>query len=347
MNKEKLEYLAFATVAVLGVLFGGYIFIRYALFAVLPFLIAWTVAFSVRPMAVRLSKVTKLPVRVVSAVIGTVSVLCILTLAVGVIIYAASEAWDFVKSFGEGVGSFDEILNLILNPLDIFFGENGGGEELRAEIASAISSALADAARSLVSFLTGLVSSVPRVIIFIIISSISTVYFCLDLEAVNSAVKSVLPVRVSGWLVDFKNRFLLTMLKYLRSYLFLMLLTFVVMIFAFMIMKIPFAVFLAFLVALLDALPLIGVGTVLVPWAIFELIFGSGARGVGLLITFGVSWLLRQFAEPRIVGKNLGIHPIISLVLLYLGYSLFGVTGLFIVPLGAVILEIVFKDKVK
>ncbi len=347
-NKERIEYFSHLALLILLSIFSAYLFIRFILLAILPFLIAWTVAFSVRPMAARFSEAAKLPKRVVSAIIGTVSILCILTLTVGIVIYALSEAWDLLSRLNEDKEIY-EILKRLLNPLEIFFENQEGSEELKNQISSAISSALSGALSSIVSFLTGFVSSVPRVVIFIIVTSLSTVYFCVDLERVNAAVKSILPKRASLWLTEFKDRFLLTMLKYLRSYLFLMLFTFVIMIFGFMIMKIPFAIMLAFLVALLDALPLIGIGTVLLPWGVFEMLFGSFSRGVGLFILFGVAWLLRQLLEPKIVGKNLGVHPLISLVLLYIGYSFFGFFGLLCVPLGVVILEILLKkdEKIK
>ena len=343
MKKENIEYFAHSIISVFGIITAVYLFSKFIFMSILPFLIGWAVAFSVRPLATRVSALTKLPKRVVSSIIGCVSVICILTLVVGILIYALGEAWDFLTNLKENNQIF-EILKRILNPIESIFGEFEGSEELKGRISDAISNALSSALGSVVVFLTDFISSVPRVIIFIFVSSVSTVYFCLDLETVNSTVKKILPPRVCERMVEFKNKFLVTMLKYVRSYMILMLITFLMMIFGFLIMKIPFAILLAFAVALLDALPLIGVGTVIIPWGIFELLFGSFSRGIGLLVLFLVSWVIRQFLEPRIVGKSLGIHPIISLVLIYLGFAFFGVVGLLIVPFSTVIIEILYKN---
>ena len=108
-------------------------------------------------------------------------------------------------------------------------------------------------------------------------------------------------------------------------------------------MGVKYAVLFAFIVALLDALPLIGVGTVLVPWSIYQLMFGNVRLGIGLIILFVAHEVIRQFIEPKIVGKNLGIHPVLSLILLYSGYILFGFYGLIFIPLLSVIIDILLN----
>ncbi len=346
LNKEKIEYFACLTVASFGVVAGVYIFAKYIFLAVLPFLIGWTVAFSVRPLAQKIAKITKLSLKVVSAIIGAVSIICILTLLIGTLIYALGEAWNFISDLKEN-NKILEILKKMLNPIENIFGELEGGEELKSQISGAISNAVSSSLGKIVVFLTGFVSSVPRVILFVIVTSIATIYFCLDLEIVNKTVKKLLPAKIQKNLSEMKNITINTLLKYLRSYAILMLITFLTMVFGFLIMRIPFAILLGFLVALLDALPLIGVGTILIPWGIFEIIFGSLPRGIGLLVLFLISWVARQFLEPRIVGKNVGIHPILSLVLIYLGCTFFGVMGLILVPVSAIIVKIIYEERLK
>jgi predicted PurR-regulated permease PerM len=115
------------------------------------------------------------------------------------------------------------------------------------------------------------------------------------------------------------------------------------MLFGFLIIGVKYSVLFAFIVALLDALPLIGVGTVLVPWSIYNIIFGEVRLGVGLAVLFIIHAVLREFIEPKIVGKNLGIHPIVSLLLLYAGYFIFGFLGLLLIPLISVIINILIN----
>ena len=96
----------------------------------------------------------------------------------------------------------------------------------------------------------------------------------------------------------------------------------------------------ALLVAMLDLLPIIGVGTVLIPWSVMEIAAGDRFMGIGLIILFVVNSVVRQLVEPKIVGKSLDLHPIIALMLIYVGYSLFGATGLLLLPFAAVIVSV-------
>ena len=89
----------------------------------------------------------------------------------------------------------------------------------------------------------------------------------------------------------------------------------------------------ALFVTALDILPVIGVGTALIPWGVIEIALGNHFLGIGLIVLFVVNATVRQFAEPRIVGKSLNIHPILTLFFIYVGYGIFGVTGLIVIPI--------------
>jgi predicted PurR-regulated permease PerM len=115
------------------------------------------------------------------------------------------------------------------------------------------------------------------------------------------------------------------------------------MLISFLILGVNHAALIALVVAFLDILPVIGVGTLLIPWAIIELSVGSRFLGIGLLILFVVNTLIRQFIEPKIVGKNLNIHPIATLVMIYVGYSLFGIVGIILLPVIAVSISAVLR----
>lgn len=132
------------------------------------------------------------------------------------------------------------------------------------------------------------------------------------------------------------------MRRYLRAYFLLFLLTFAELLIGFMILGTGYAFLLAFMTALLDALPVLGVGTILLPYAIFSFMAGDRSLGFGLLILYGVITLVRQFVEPHLVGKSLGLHPILMLMAFYVGFRLFGVAGIFLGPAAALILKYFF-----
>ena len=81
----------------------------------------------------------------------------------------------------------------------------------------------------------------------------------------------------------------------------------------------------------------------IIPWSVIEISFGNKGLGIGLLVLFVVNAIIRQLAEPKIVGKNLSLHPIATLIMLYVGYSLFGIVGLIILPVAAVSIGLALK----
>lgn len=342
MNKEKIEYYSHLTITVIGVIVLLYIFFRYLLLVTLPFLISWAVAFSIRPLAIKISSGTRIPCKVISTALTALIVLGGVAVIVSAVAYAVGEAWDFLSRARES-GVLYDVLDKIMNPISGMLGDREGADELEKHISEALSGMITSLLSGIVSGLTSFITSVPKALIFVLVTVISSIYFSLDLENINAFVKNNLPKGVSAWIVNFKNNFLKTMLKYLRSYAIIMLMTFIIMLFGFLVLGINYAVLFAFIVALLDALPLIGVGTVLVPWSIYQLVFGSARLGLGLIILFVAHAVIRQFVEPKIVGKNLGIHPVISLILLYAGYFLFGFMGLILIPIISVAINILFN----
>lgn len=345
MNKDKISVYAHLTVAVLGTLLLSYLFFRHLFFLFLPFLIAWFVAFSVRPAARKISDGTKLPYKAVSVTLTLLILLTGLSVVISACVYALGEAWSFLSGLAENDALYD-VLSKLMNPIkNGFFGDREGAAELETHVGEAVAGMLTSLLSSLVGGVTALVTSVPRVLVFVLVTVVSSVYFSFDIDGINARVKKILPKKLSAYLADFKNKFLSTILKYIRAYLILMIITFIIMLFGFLVLGVKYAVLFAFIVASLDALPLIGVGTVIVPWSVYNIAFGDLKLGIGLIVLFAVHTVIRQFIEPKIVGKNLGIHPIFSLVLLYVGYCVFGFFGLLLVPLFSVVLNTLFNKE--
>ena len=122
-----------------------------------------------------------------------------------------------------------------------------------------------------------------------------------------------------------------------------MLITFAITLFGLLILGVNGAFVIALLIALLDILPIIGVGTVLIPWSIIGFAIGNHKLGIGLLALFAVNSVVRELLEPRIVGKSLNIHPLLMLALIYVGYALFGLQGLLMIPVIAVLIGFFIK----
>ncbi len=342
MNKDRLVYYSALIFCILG---GGvlfFIFMRYILSCILPFLIAWGVAFAVRRPSMWLSRKTKISCKLIRVILAVLSMISALALGLALIWQTASLAWDFLSTIDGG-----EIGALIDKIGSLRFGIFGQiiPEEVSGEIAAAFKNAITSLITALAQGITRWISALPRVLIFIVISLIASVYFSLDLEGINNGIKRLLPGKIFNMAVKVKDSFLSVGLKYLRAYALIILITFALMLTGLSVLGIKHAPMIALIIAVLDILPVLGVGTVLVPWSIFALFGGNTFVGVGLLILLTVNVIIRQISEPRIVGKNLDLHPALTLVLLYSGYALFGLVGLILLPLSAVIINILGQNR--
>ena len=124
----------------------------------------------------------------------------------------------------------------------------------------------------------------------------------------------------------------------------LMGLTFALLTGGFFLLRIKNALPVAALVTLVDAIPVLGTGTALIPWSIVCLLQGDRARGIGLLAIYGVVWLIRSVLEPKILGKELGLDPLTTLFSVYAGFRLLGLGGMLIAPFAAMLVTQLIKQ---
>ena len=342
MNHEKIRKYTDLVVLVIGAGFLSYLFFKHVLLYLLPFLIGWFIAFAVRPLAARLAPTLRIKPKVLRLLMTVTLYLALLgTASVGVWLLSR-EVWGLLAHLGEGASSLEEFISGLM-------GTNGFFGRLFGDFGDYVADALYRVAMSMLSVLgsglSSVISAVPKVLFFLLISVIASAYFAIGLEEINAAVKRVIPKPVFDVSVKLKDGVLDALFKYMRSYLLLLAITFAEMLTGLFLIRAPYPVIMAMVIALLDLLPVLGVGAVLIPWGIWSLLIGKGAFGIGLLVLFVAHTVFRQVIEPKIVGKNLGVHPLLTLVFIYVGYSVFGIVGLLLVPIFTVLVDIALENK--
>lgn len=177
-------------------------------------------------------------------------------------------------------------------------------------------------------------------IFFVVFTAFFVCFFMLkDKDIIVSFLKNNLSNKFYASLISAKKTTFSVAAKYLKAQLLMIFTTFLLLLTGFFILNVEYTLLLAFLVSLVDAVPILGTGTILIPWAVISLLSKNSALGWGLLSLYGVCTLTRQIAEPKIIGSKLGIHPLISIISIYTGMQLFGLWGLVIGPLFAVLIK--------
>ena len=342
MVNEKAAKLFIITVSGLLLYFG----LKYAAPALLPFLIAYLVAGLAGMPAEYLSRKTKADRRFFSVLLILLTLACIALLLFALVSRLVFEVKEFAVDFlsdgtrlPELLKSADEIGDRVAEWLKLD-GEvfDAIAERVNLFVETVTESLIGRAGTILERFAAGVAGAVPDILLFLTVTVLATLYMACS-RRWKDAVRALVPDRFRKGMTALNTGVLQTVARYCRAYLLLMVITFALIFAGLCILRVKYAFFLALLIAFVDLLPVLGVGTVLIPWALGALIAGHSARGIGLLVLYAISCVVHSAAESRIIGRSFGIHPVLTLTAVYAGYRLLGFIGILAFPLGLVALQ--------
>ena len=345
---------------VLFVVAGGaallYVILRFALVLFLPFLLAFALSLCTRPAVRFLARKTgrsksfwavSVTLLVLFALGGLSYLLChrLLLEIQRLLAFLAEDSAQQNGKIASLIGRFREIWGRLpvvshlqrIELIEQLIGDPA--EYLNTQLQQLLSALASRLASGFGLFLRRL----PGVALFVLVSVIASFYFAVEYERVRDVLLRILPSRFASRLPAWRRRTFAALKRCLRAYLLLFLLTLIELTLGFWLLRVEYPFLIALLGAALDILPVLGVGTLLVPWAIFTLMTGGTLRGVGLLILYAVMTIIRQIAEPHLVGKSLGLHPLLMLIAFYVGLKLFGFAGIFLGPLLGVLCKAAFE----
>ena len=338
-----------------------YVFFRYLLRLLMPFFLALVFAAVVRPVSQWLSRETRyvkgengekvlarrifhlnrtvagiLSVLLLFAVVGTLLGLAVFKLGDSTAALIAQVPVFYETSFVPGFNRiYERLLNLAGN-LD-----PSVREMLMSAVPNLISSlgsAVTTYSAKTVSALTSFATSLPSILLNTMICLIATVFIAVDFDRIKDFFRKNIPGKPLRIAVRVKNSFLDMVLQFLKSYFIIFCITVAEISLGLLVIRVPKPVLIAAIIATLDAFPIVGSGLVLIPWCIVSFVTGNMFRGFGLLILYILMTVIRQIIEPRIVGKHVGLRPLVTLVCMYAGTKIFGGVGLFALPIMAAIL---------
>ena len=322
----------------------AYAGIHYALPMVMPFVLAFLIALLLRGPARWLSRRVNLPVRWLRLLLLVVFYVALF----GLIALFGAQLLAWLGGFIRQLPMFYQ--NTILPAIDAF---SVWVEELAAQfdaslvdsvdtafnnLAAGLSTEISAFSSSAISAVTNLLVGMPGVIVNVVLMVVSSFYIASDYERITRAVVRCLPEKGRGTLLEVQRTLQRSLGIYLKSYALIFLLTWVELLVGLLLLRIPYAPLIAILIAVCDILPVLGTGTVLIPWAVIAAVLGNYPMALGVGALYLVITLIRNMVEPKLVGKQIGLHPLLTLIGMIVGLRLFGVLGLFGVPVALSIL---------
>jgi sporulation integral membrane protein YtvI len=337
---------------VLSLLAVAYFFMKTIVRLLLPFLLAAALAALIRPIAAFLERKCKMPKKVASILL-----LILLLFFFGVLIVWGCERLilelqKLMNQIGTDGAAWSARISHIIDvvtrlsehiPFLARIKSNGSltafWNEVDAKLAEIITDTLTRYSTHIPDLITSVIRGIPGALIFLLTFVLAAFYLCADLTAIGTSLISHMPEHWQSRLSQSKQTLSQIGGNYLRAYFSLFLLTFFELLVGFTFLHLPYIFLPSLLIALVDILPVFGVGTVLVPWGLIELLRGNVGRGTALLVLCAIILLIRQLVEPRIVGKSIGLHPLATLFAAYAGLQLFGLLGMLLGPAVALLVK--------
>ena len=325
---------------------AAYVAFKYLFAILLPLIIGAAVGALSSAVAKKLSKHTRASAKVLS-----LSVLLVILSSLAAILFFAikrlvTELGKLAEGIGENggaIGDFFEkastLISRFAERIAVHLPEGGidTAGRINEYIEGLLGNVLSEIGSTIPGLLTSLLGSLPDILLGSVAAIIVAFYFTLDSARIKSGIISILPAPAERFLSHIKKEAAVAAIGYLRSYSLILLITFAEIFFGLSVLGVEYSFTIAAVSAAVDILPILGVGIVLIPWALFSLMTRNLFLGIGLIILYVIIVIVRQFIEPKIVGESLGIHPLLTLAAFYIGYRLFGFVGILIAPVILVI----------
>lgn len=349
---DKLIYklLRLILYAALGVL-GIFILFKYILPWTSPFILAFITAMLLEPIIRYAEKHIPIKRWLISTAVTIIFLALIIFSGHLLITKAASALSDFISDLPNALSGITDSLGWMQDKIYSYI--DNAPSDIREYLESALDSILlsiqqlpGELSGTVFNFITNLISYMPKILLFIGTYAVGVFFISSRYGEVRSFLLRQIPKSHQHKLSKLKTGIFGTLAKWLKAQMMLIGVTFLELTAGFILLRIEHPLLIALAVAFIDALPVLGVGTVLLPWAVLKLITGNTTMAIGLIVLYAAVTLIHSLLEPKLVGSQLGLHPVATLLAMYIGFSSIGIIGMILFPMGLIILKTLNDDNI-
>lgn len=350
-----------------------YFFMKYAFWTVFPFIFAFIVAAILQKPLKLLTKSDKAPKGLISAFLSLVVFGIIVSVFVLGGVRIAYSVKDLITYFTDRCSNLVEFFEVLktgyldleiaqILPAEVNNAITSGIDSLSVYFSSGdIFSALTENVAQFISPIGSVISTVPNLIIGFVVSIVATCFMTATFDDIKDFI-----IRQFGEENQYKVRrakyiLLSSVGKMIKAYIGIIFITTAEVFIGLSILKLiglldgSHIFIISFIIACIDIIPVLGTGTVMIPWSVYSFVTGNIGMGIGLLIIYAVITVIRQFIEPKLVAGQVGISPVVTIIAMFIGIKIFGAIGIFVLPLIVIIINLlneegiihIFNSKVK
>lgn len=311
----------------------------------MPFVIGWFIAFIANPLVCWLEKRLKIVKKLGSAII----IVAVLAGVVSVLYFGisklADEVGSLIHNFPQIYSELEKGLQEIGESFQGVFGFlpegiQNGWNAIIVNLDSAMGKIISEISEPTVAAAGNLAKRIPSVLVSTIVTIVAAYFFIAERDEVILWFKRITPEPIQKRMSMVIDNMKYAVGGYFKAQFKIMIVVGVILFIGFKIMRVNYSVILAILIAFLDFLPVFGTGTAIWPWAVYKVLSGDYKMTIMLLVLYGITQLVRQVIQPKLVGDGLGMQPLVALVLLFVGYKLGSIVGMiFAVPIGMIVMN--------
>lgn len=322
-----------------GLLLGAvYLFARFLFVPLLPFLIAMAMAVLLEPWVQRLRRRLGWQRGFTAVVITTAVLITVLSASWWLLAKLVQEAVGCLEYLPQALGRLPHLVDSLEERYAGLYA--ACPTQVRQWLDTVLKhlsqqglTLVKDLSTNALSWASGIFGQLPAIFLFLATTMLAIYFTALSYPEIVVFIRRQMPHRWHNTLTRVTVTLRSTCWKWLKAEALLCLLTFCMLLAGFWYLKIEYVLLTALLIAIVDALPVLGAGTILVPWGTYQLVLGSVPQGVALLALYAIIMLVRSLMEPRIMAAQAGLPPLTALLAMYLGFTLLGVGGMFLLPI--------------
>lgn len=330
---------------------GIYLAFKLAVFY-LPFLIAFILYLLIEPAIRYFMKKLKWR-RKTSAIFIFIIVFAVIA---GLLVWGITTLISEASNLMQGINTYiDKAYDLVDNVLNSFdFSKIKISDQVNQIIQNSTTTFLDSASnwlKNILNHFINLISQIPTIAIYFVVTLLSLYFICTDKIYMIDQVEHHLPESWVKRIVVHLKQLTKTLGGYLKAEATLVLISFIISLIGLYVFKliglnIHYPLMIALGIGFVDALPILGSGSAMIPWAIISALGGDLNLAIAILILWAIMSVVRQFAEPRVVSGHIGIHPIFTLLAMYTGFRFIGVLGMLIGPIVLIILKNIYATMI-
>lgn len=336
---KALVNLAIAAAVLLAVIF----LLPRIVFFFLPFAVGWLIALIAGPLVRFFEEKVKIKRKIGSAFVIIVVIALVVLLLYLVLSWLIEQVVGLVGSLPGMWSSMESDLNNIGKNFDVLFGKlpadiKSGFTDVADRIGEYIGDFFGKISSPTIAAAGNLAKQLPAIFIGLIMALLSSYFFVAERNTINEWFRRHTPAILQLRYRMIRRSLMKSVGGYLKAQLKIEVWMYLLLLIGLGLLRVDYFALIALVIAFMDFLPFLGTGTILVPWAVIKVLTGDYKLALWLLIIWGVGQLARQLIQPKIVGDSIGVPPLPTLFLLYIGYKLGGIIGMIIaVPLGLLV----------